>query len=189
MILSGLANLNTEIVNRQIADKSYQEKEQIAFIQSMITEFESSEAYALMRVAQRYYENDADAIRDKKRMVIAKDMENNAVLKESKQIDEGLMDGLKSMFGRVKQAVKDGVSDVIKALLEILEKRYDAKYKTNDPKTIIRVVAEMPITPAEATIKVDANKFPVTTLTERLVQLDTNPNELDSIKVGSINLL
>ena len=43
--------------------------------------------------------------------------------------------------------------------------------KTNDPKTIIRVVAEMPITPAEATIKVDANMFPVTTLTERLVQI------------------
>ena len=81
---------------------------------------------------------------------------------------------------------KDGVSDVIKALLEILVKRYDAKYKTNDPKTILRVVAEMPITPAEATIKVDANMFPVTTLTERLVQLDTNPNELDSIKVGSL---
>ena len=81
---------------------------------------------------------------------------------------------------------EDGVSDVIKALLEILEKRYDAKYKTNDPKTIIRVVAEMPITPAEATIKVDANKFPVTTLTERLVQLDTDPNELNSIKVGRL---
>ena len=81
---------------------------------------------------------------------------------------------------------KDGVSDVIKALLEVLVKRYDAKYKTNDPKTILRVVAEMPITPAEATIKVDANMFPVTTLTERLVQLDTNPNELDSIKVGSL---
>ena len=81
---------------------------------------------------------------------------------------------------------KDGVSDVIKALLEILVKRYDAKYKTNDPKTIIRVVAEMPITPAEATIKVDANMFPVTTLTERLVQLDTNPMELDSVKVGTL---
>lgn len=81
---------------------------------------------------------------------------------------------------------RDGVSDVIKALLEILVKRYDAKYKTNDPKTIIRVVAEMPITPAEATIKVDANMFPVTTLTERLVQLDTNPMELDSIKVGTL---
>lgn len=84
MILSGLTNSTTEIVNLQIADKSSQEKEQIAFIQAMITEFEDSEAYKLMQVAQRYYENDADAIRDKKRMVIAKDMENNAVLKESK---------------------------------------------------------------------------------------------------------
>lgn len=81
---------------------------------------------------------------------------------------------------------KDGVSDVIKALLEVLEKRYYAKYKTNDPKTIVRVVAEMPITPAEATIKVDANMFPVTTLTERLVQLDTNPAELNSVKVGTL---
>lgn len=81
---------------------------------------------------------------------------------------------------------KDGVSDVVKALLEVLEKRYYAKYKTNDPKTIIRVVAEMPITPAEATIKVDANMFPITTLTERLVQLDTNPAELNSIKVGTL---
>lgn len=81
---------------------------------------------------------------------------------------------------------KDGVSDVVKALLEVLVKRYDAKYKTNDPNTIIRVVAEMPITPAEATIKVDANIFPVTSLTERLVQLDTNPNEIDSINVGTL---
>ena len=81
---------------------------------------------------------------------------------------------------------KDGVSDVIAALLEILTKRYDAKYKTNDPATILRVIAEMPITPAEATIKVDANTFPVATLTERLVQLDTNPQELDNVKVGSL---
>ena len=36
-----------------------------------------------MGVAQRYYENDPD-IREKKRTVIAKDMENNAVLKESR---------------------------------------------------------------------------------------------------------
>ena len=81
---------------------------------------------------------------------------------------------------------KDGVSDVIAALLEILTKRYDAKYKTNDPATILRVIAEMPITPAEATIKVDANTFPVTTLTERLVQLDTNPQELNDVKVGAL---
>lgn len=35
-----------------------------------------------------------------------------AVLKESEQIDEGIWDGLKSMFGRVSQAVKDGAKDV-----------------------------------------------------------------------------
>lgn len=35
-----------------------------------------------------------------------------AILGESKQIDEGLIDGLKSMFGRVTQAVKDGAKDV-----------------------------------------------------------------------------
>ena len=34
------------------------------------------------------------------------------ILGESKQIDEGLIDGLKSMFGRVTQAVKDGAKDV-----------------------------------------------------------------------------
>lgn len=37
-----------------------------------------------------------------------------AILKESKQIDEGIWDGVKSMFGRIKQGVKDGVNDIKK---------------------------------------------------------------------------
>ncbi len=73
----------TELINRQIADNSPQGDQQTAFIQAMITEFEDSAEYKFMEVAQRYYENNPD-IRDKKRTVIAKDMENNAVLKESK---------------------------------------------------------------------------------------------------------
>lgn len=83
MGLSWLGGTQTELINRQIADDSSQGAQQTAFIQAMITEFEGSDAYKFMAVAQRYYENDTD-IRDKKRMVIAKDMENNAVLKESK---------------------------------------------------------------------------------------------------------
>lgn len=83
MIHSWLGQTQTEIINRQIADDSSEGKEQIAFIQSMITEFRDSESYKLMGVAQRYYENDSD-IKNKKRTVIAKDLENNAVLKESK---------------------------------------------------------------------------------------------------------
>lgn len=81
---------------------------------------------------------------------------------------------------------KDGVSDVTKALLEILMARYEAKYNSSDPTTILRVIAEMPITPAEAIIKVGVNTFPVPQLTERLVQLDSNPNSLDDVYVGAL---
>ena len=77
MELSWLRGTQTELINRQIADHSPQGEEQAAFIQAMITEFEDSAQYKFMEVAQRYYENDPD-IREKKRTVIAKDMENNA---------------------------------------------------------------------------------------------------------------
>lgn len=83
MGLSWLGGTQTELINRQIADDSPQGTQQTAFIQAMITEFESSAPYKFMEVAQRYYENDPD-IKDKKRTVIGKDMENNAILKESK---------------------------------------------------------------------------------------------------------
>ena len=83
MELSWLGGTQTEIITRQIADHSAQGADQTAFIQAMITDFEDSAAYKFMSVAQRYYENDPD-IRDKRRMVIGKDMENNAILKESK---------------------------------------------------------------------------------------------------------
>lgn len=83
MELSWLSRTQTELINRQIADNSPQGNQQTAFIQAMLTEFEDSASYKFMEVAQRYYENDSD-IKKKKRQVIAKDMENNAVLKESK---------------------------------------------------------------------------------------------------------
>lgn len=83
MELSWLGVTQTQIINRQIEDNSPEGKQQVEFIQTMISEFEGSEAYAFMGVSQRYYENDPD-IKDKKRTVIAKDAENNAILKESK---------------------------------------------------------------------------------------------------------
>lgn len=83
MGLSLLGVTQTEIITRQIADHSSSGAQQTAFIQKMVSEFEGSDSYKFMAVAQRYYENDPD-IRDKKRTVIAKDLENNAVLKESK---------------------------------------------------------------------------------------------------------
>lgn len=82
---------------------------------------------------------------------------------------------------------KDGVSDVIKALLEILLARYKAKYSA-DPQSVLRVIAEDPITPAEAIIKVRASYFPTPALTERLSQLDENPRAYNDVYVGDLVL-
>lgn len=82
----------------------------------------------------------------------------------------------------------DGVSDVVKALFQVLMKRYVAKYNSSDPKTVLSVIAEMPITPAEAIIKVQNAFFPVQALTERLTQLDNDPRAFDDIYVGNLVL-
>lgn len=82
---------------------------------------------------------------------------------------------------------KDGVSDVVKALVQVLTARYKAKYGS-DPNSVLRVIAEMPITPAEAIIKVRNAFFPVTALTERLQQLDLDPKAFDDVYVGNLVL-
>ena len=82
---------------------------------------------------------------------------------------------------------EDGVSDVVASLIQILQNRYKAKYSA-DPKSVLRVIAEMPITPAEAIIKVQSAYFPVTQLTERLSQLDSDPKAYDDVYVGELYL-
>lgn len=81
---------------------------------------------------------------------------------------------------------ENGVSDVIKALIEILMNRYMVKYNSTDPNTIIKTIAEVPITPAEAIVKTGVNMFPVADLTERIGQLDANPTEYDDVYVGDL---
>ena len=79
----------------------------------------------------------------------------------------------------------DGVSDVVKALVQILMARYKAKYSAN-PNSVIRVIAEMPITPAEAIIKVKRAYFPAVALQERLTQLEQDPKAYDDVAVGTL---
>ncbi len=81
---------------------------------------------------------------------------------------------------------ENGVSDVIKALIEILMNRYRVKYNSTDPNTIIKTIAEVPITPAEAIVKTGVNMFPVADLTERIGQLDANLTEYDDVYVGNL---
>ena len=82
---------------------------------------------------------------------------------------------------------KDGVSDVVKALLQVFTARYKAKYSA-DPKSVLRVIAEDPITPAEAIIKVKDAFFPVSQLNERILQLDSSPRIYDDVYVGNLVL-
>jgi hypothetical protein len=82
---------------------------------------------------------------------------------------------------------KDGVSDVVKALIEIFTARHKARYSA-DPKSVLRVIAEDPITPAEAIIKVKASYFPTVQLTERLAQLDADTHAYDDVYIGNLVL-
>lgn len=80
---------------------------------------------------------------------------------------------------------EDGISDVVISLLQILNNRYKAKYGA-DPTSVLRVIAEDPITPAEAIIKVKDAYFNVQALNERAQQLDMNPRLYDDVYVGKL---
>lgn len=80
----------------------------------------------------------------------------------------------------------NGNSNVTKALLEILMDRYTVKYNSTDINSITKRIAEIPITPQEAILRTRGNIFPVTQLTERLNQLDANPNVYDDVFVGTL---
>lgn len=83
---------------------------------------------------------------------------------------------------------KDGISDVTKAMLEVLINRYNVKYNTTDSNLIIRTIAEHPIVPQEAIMRSKGNLFPVQTINERLNQIDNNPNIFDDVYIGNLNL-
>ena len=82
---------------------------------------------------------------------------------------------------------KDGNSDTIKALLEILKDRYKVKYNSTDINAITKRIAEIPITPQEAIIRVRSNLFPITELTQRLNEIDGNPNFYNDTYVGTLS--
>ena len=81
---------------------------------------------------------------------------------------------------------KDGVSDVTRAILEVLINRYNVKYNSNDPNLIIKTIAEHPIVPQEAILRVKGNFFPITQINQRLTEIDNNPNEFDDVYVGTL---
>jgi hypothetical protein len=81
---------------------------------------------------------------------------------------------------------EDGNSDVTKALLEILKDRYKVKYNSTDINAITKRIAEIPLTPQEAIQRSRGNIFPITELTQRLNEIDNNPNFYDDVYVGTL---
>lgn len=81
---------------------------------------------------------------------------------------------------------ENGVSDVIKALIELLHLRDLAKYNTSDPSTIIKVMAENPITPQEAILKVRNKIFPTADLDARILEIDNDASFYSSMYTGEL---
>lgn len=81
---------------------------------------------------------------------------------------------------------KNGNSDVTKALLTILMKRYEKKKSTSDFTAVTKLTAEIPIVPQEAIIRTRGNFFPVALINERIAQLELNPREYDDVLVGTL---
>lgn len=81
---------------------------------------------------------------------------------------------------------EDGVSNVTKAILEILIDRYKVKYNSTDINAITKRIAEIPITPQEAILRTRGNIFPVTELNERLNEIDNNPSEYNDVYIGNL---
>ncbi len=83
---------------------------------------------------------------------------------------------------------KDGVSDVTGTILNILKRRHEVKYNSSDPTRITRVIAERPLTIQEAIMRRESSMFPAAALTDRVAELDLNPNEYDNVYTGKLSL-
>lgn len=66
---------------------------------------------------------------------------------------------------------KDGNSDVIGSLIQILVRRINVKYNTSDPHAIVQEKAERPITPQEAIMRTEGSAFPVAALKDYLEEI------------------
>lgn len=89
-----------------------------------------------------------------------------------------------SYISRTGCVDKDGNSDVVKALITILQDRDNVR--RTKPETLLSVTAQRPITPEEAILRVRKGYFPTDLLNERLRYIDQHPHFNDSLYVGTL---
>lgn len=80
----------TQLISKQIAEKSPYGKEQEEFLSTVINEFNGSEKRQYMDIAKRYYRNKNDIL-EAKREVIGKDSNNQPILVDSKVLSNNTL--------------------------------------------------------------------------------------------------
>lgn len=83
---------------------------------------------------------------------------------------------------------EDGVSDVIGALMSIIQDYLTVKYNSSDPIALTQRKAEIPITIQDSIMKVESTIYPIADLTDVINELDLNPKSFDDVYVGELGL-
>ena len=83
----------------------------------------------------------------------------------------------------------NGNSDIIGAILEVLEERYKTKMTTGDPMSVTQKKAELPLTIQDCIMKVGGNIYPVADLQSRITELSLDPHAFDDVYVGKLNIV
>lgn len=84
---------------------------------------------------------------------------------------------------------KNGNSDVIKAILQILERQHIIRISSTNPATLAQAKAEDPLTIEDAIMKTEKNIYPVADLNARIQELRMDPKAFDDIYVGKLNIV
>lgn len=80
---------------------------------------------------------------------------------------------------------KDGNSNIPLALKDIYEGRQEKERSTTNPNAVARHIAEQPVTPGEAFIRVSNTLFPVNDIKHRLAEVESDPKKYyDSFDIG-----
>lgn len=91
-------------------------------------------------------------------------------------------------LNRLPHYNKDGVSDVVISLKEILINRYNMKYNSEDPDQLQRVIAEDPITLQEVLLSGETTIYPINDILGRLNEIDNNQDILNSNHIGLLDV-
>jgi hypothetical protein len=104
--------------------------------------------------------------------------------------DKGSNGSRKTIFffpgyiNRIGYYNKDGVSDVIGAMLSEIKYRVNLKYNSSDPMMLTRRKAETAFTLQDAIMRRSGSIFPSAELNDRINELDASPSSYNDMYVG-----